>query len=81
MYNTNFDWFKKFGSFSNSEQKVLLALSSEKHIWRSKEGLLRVTGLGEQELDETIAMLLKKDLVKPSFSKSKNLIFKLGERG
>ena len=71
---------RSLGSFSDPERKVLLALSHEKFRWRSRDRLLSVTGLTPTELDSTLAGLIAKEYVRPSFGKSKNIIFALKER-
>ncbi len=79
-YLTNLPWLKQFNQHCEAEQKVLLALSNEKYKWRTKDRLLAVTGLDSTTLDTTLADLISRNLVKPSFSKSRKLIFGLVER-
>jgi hypothetical protein len=80
VYETALIWLKRLGEFSEGEKKVLLALSNTKYKWRTKDRLLDVTGLPPAELESMLAGLIAKDLVRPSFSKNKNIIFGLRER-
>jgi DNA-binding MarR family transcriptional regulator len=66
--------------FSPEEQKVLLALSHSRYRWRTRNRLLEVTGLDQKTLDRTLSRLISRDLVRPSFSKKKEIIFGLRER-
>jgi len=79
-YLTDLHWFRKLSAFSPAEQKVLMALSHAKYKWRTRHRLAAVTGLPGKELDSTLAGLLAKQLVRPSLSKNKNIIFALKER-
>ena len=80
-YSTqNLRWIELAPELSEAEQKILLALSSDKYVWRTKERLLAVTGLPRDELESSLANLIKRGLVRPSFSKSRNLIYGLVER-
>jgi hypothetical protein len=73
-------WQKRLSDFTTEEQKVLLALSNSKYKWRTRERLLEVTGFDAKTLDTTLSRLIGKDLVRPSFSKKKEIIFGLRER-
>ncbi len=79
-YNTNLKWLSQFHEFSPEQQKVLLALSNEQYKWRAKDRLRAVTALEPDVLDSTLAQLLKRNIVRPSFSKRRNIIFGLRER-
>lgn len=79
-YLTNLQWQKNFGNYNNLQQKVLLALSTEEYKWRTKQKLVTATGLKEEELDEVLADLMSNDVIRPSFSKNRNIIFGLRER-
>ncbi|HEY6331541.1 MAG TPA: hypothetical protein VI756_19605 [Blastocatellia bacterium] len=80
IYLPTLDWMKSLDLFSEPERKVLLALSHEKFRWRTRERLLSVTGLSPDQLDSTLAGLIAKEYVRPSFSKKKDIIFALRER-
>ena len=80
VYKTDLTWLQRLGEFSEGEKKVLLALSNAKYRWRTKDRLSDVTGLPPAELESMLAGLIAKDLVRPSFSKNKNIIFGLRER-
>jgi hypothetical protein len=79
-YRTDLRWFKRLSELSPAEQKILLALSNAKYNWRTRDRLLAVTGLNSDELDSTLAGLIARGLIRPSFSKNKNIIFGLRER-
>jgi len=79
-YKNDLNWQKRLNEFSPEEQKVLLALSREGYRWRTRDRLLEVTGFDPQTLDTTLSSLISKDLVRPSFSKKKQIIFGLRER-
>jgi hypothetical protein len=68
------------GRFDPDEQKVLLALSQDGYRWRTRERIAEVTGLDPQVVDEKLSDLISADLVRPSFSKKKEIIFGLRER-
>lgn len=79
-YRNDLMWQRRLSEFTPEEQKVLLALSHSKYRWRTRERLLKVTGFDAKTLDTTLSHLIKKDLVRPSFSKKKDIIFALRER-
>ena len=79
-YLTNLKWISDFAEYSPEEKKVLLALSHDKYKWRTRDRLQGVTRMESKELDLTLAHLLEDDLVRPSFSKKRNIIFGLMER-
>lgn len=79
-YRNDLAWQEEFDQFDPVEQKVLLALSHAKYRWRTRDRLLEVTGLDPKELDSVLARLLSRHIVRPSFSKKKNIIFGLRER-
>lgn len=79
-YLTNLKWLSDLAEYTREEKKVLLALSHEKYKWRSWDRLQNLTRLESRELDFTLAHLLEEDLVRPSFSKKRNMIFGLKER-
>lgn len=79
MIREKLNWTKSFDHFNEDEQKVLAALSNEKYDWRTKSALERVTGCDTKQLDKTLSNLLKKEVVRPSFNRSKELIFGLKE--
>lgn len=66
--------------FSLEQQKVLQALSDTRYKWRAKRGLQKATGLSGATLDDTLANLLKRGLVRPAFSTQQNIVFGLRER-
>nr|VFK25099.1 MAG: hypothetical protein BECKMB1821G_GA0114241_101141 [Candidatus Kentron sp. MB]VFK29861.1 MAG: hypothetical protein BECKMB1821I_GA0114274_101231 [Candidatus Kentron sp. MB]VFK74973.1 MAG: hypothetical protein BECKMB1821H_GA0114242_101331 [Candidatus Kentron sp. MB] len=79
-YSTKRKWMDRLYQFSPEQQKALLALSHDKYKWRTKDRLLSVTGLNEQSLEKTLSELISEDLVLPSFSQQKDIIFGLAER-
>ena len=79
-YQTNLTWLSKMGNFSTEQQKILLALSDDRYKWRAKDRLAAVTALEPEKLDDALAQLIKTGLVRPSFSKKRNIIFGLRER-
>lgn len=80
-YSTqNLRWIELSPQLAEAEQKILLALSSDKWEWRTKDRLLAVTGLSREELESSLAGLIRRGLVRPSFSRSRNLIYGLVER-
>ena len=81
VYLSDLEWMRNLNKYNAEEQKVLLALSHEKHKWRSKNKIMKVTGFDEKQLDSTIALLMERNLVRASFSKKKNMILCLKERG
>jgi hypothetical protein len=79
-YLTNLEWQTRLSEFDDNQQKVLLALSHNKFEWRTKDRLQEVTGLSANNLDDCLSALIAKELVRPSFSKKRQLIFGLRER-
>jgi len=79
-YLTNLNWLQRLDDFTPEEQKVMLGLSDDKYKWRTKDRLKDVTGLDARAFESSLAALIKRDLVRPSFSKNKNIIFGLRER-
>jgi len=79
-YNTNLKWLSQFSEFSPEQQKVLLALSNDQYKWRAQDRLRMVTALEPEVLDNALTQLMKKNIVRPSFSKKRNIIFGLRER-
>lgn len=80
IYRHDLIWQRHLEDFSPEEQKVLLALSHSKYRWRTRERVCEVTGLDPKTCDSTLAQLISKDIVRPSFSKKKHIIFGLRER-
>ncbi len=79
-YLTELKWMKKLDRFTDEQQKVLLALSHDKFKWRTRDRLIEVTGLDSWILDKILSELIELNMVRPSFSSSKNIIFGLRER-
>lgn len=79
-YETDLEWMKQLGEFGEDEKKVLMALSRTKYRWRKRESLAKATGLDERRIDEILSVMIKKQVVRPSMSKAKNIIFGLRER-
>lgn len=78
-YRNNLKWMKQLNLFKPEEQKVLLALSHDKYEWRTRDRLIEITGFEPSQLDSLLSELIEKDFVRPSFSKTKNIIFGLRE--
>ena len=79
-YLTDLEWIKDFDEFSEAEQKVLLALSHDKNMWRNRDRLLDLTGLTTRRLERTLAYLIADGLIRPAFSKQRRIVFALRER-
>jgi hypothetical protein len=79
-YRSDLEWQRHLEKFTPEEQKVLLALSHSRYSWRTRDRLLEVTGFDRKTLDTTLSRLISKDLVRPSFSTKKQIIFGLRER-
>ncbi len=79
-YLNSLTWQSDLGSYETNQQKVLMALSSSKFKWRTKERISKSVGLSESETDETLSKLMSLNLVRASISKKKNIIFGLTER-
>ena len=73
-------WQKELSKFDERQKKVLLALSRDKYSWCTKESIAKTTGMSENEVEETMEQLISKDKIRPTFSKSKKIIFGLRER-
>ena len=79
-YLTQLDWQRNLRRFDDDEQKVLLALSHDRYRWRTRDRIAEVSGLDSLTVDEVLSKLISKDLIRPSFSKKKEIIFGLRER-
>jgi hypothetical protein len=79
-YLNNLEWSTKLDQFGQTEQQLLLALSHAKYKWRTRDRLLEATGLPPERLDSTLSKLISRNIVRPSFSKTKQVIFGLRER-
>jgi hypothetical protein len=76
----NLSWVRELPKFTDDEQKVLLALSDDRYEWRTKRGIARVTGLEDDRVESILAALMTADLVRPSFSQQREVIYGLEER-
>jgi hypothetical protein len=76
----NLSWPKQLTRWTDEQQKVLIALSHDRWRWRTKEGLLGATGLDRHALDEALAGLIQEGVVRPSLSRSGDLIYALADR-
>ncbi len=79
-YKSNFQWAKKLPEFSEDETKILLALSHDEYKWRTKERIVKSTGIPPDQVDSVLSQLIEKDKVRVSMSKQKSVIFGLRER-
>jgi len=79
-YKTNLKWMATLETFSNPKQKVLLALSHDRFKWRTVPSILKASGLSKSEADRVLSELIEQDFIRPSFSRSKKVIFGLRER-
>ena len=79
-YLTDLDWLTDLGEFSEEERKVMLALSHDKYLWRNRDRLLELTRMSPRKLDRTLGALIGDDLIRPAFSKRRNIVFGLRER-
>ena len=77
---TSRSWKSDLGSFDKSQRLILVALSSPRYQWRTKEKVAKVTALPEPEVDSILSNLMSVGLVRPSISKKKQVIFGLTER-
>ncbi len=74
-------WRQNFEDFSPEQQKVLLALSDSRYLWRTLDRLESVTRLRSRALTETINDLIIQGLIRPSVSRArKEPVFGLAER-
>lgn len=79
-YVNGLEWMKKLKDFTEDQQRLLLALSHQKYVWRTKDRLQEVTAIPSDKLEAELSELIAKDLIRPSLSKKKNIIFGLRER-
>lgn len=79
-YLNDLKWQKKLNDFKDDEQKVMLVLSNDKHKWRTRNRIIKSSGLTETEVENVLSKLLERSLVRQSFSKSKKIIYGLVER-
>lgn len=77
---SNLKWMADFSKFDEAEQKLLVALSHQKYKWRTKDRLSAATGLAPDALNKTLEDLMRKNVVRTSISRNKNIIFGLRER-
>ena len=76
----NLKWMAEFSQFDETEQKLLVALSHQKYKWRTKDRLSAATDLTLEDLNKTLEDLMRKNVVRTSISRNKNIIFGLRER-
>ncbi len=76
----NLKWMAEFSTFDEAEQKLLIALSHQKYKWRTKDRLAAATGLTAEDLNKTLEELMRRNVVRTSISRNKNIIFGLRER-
>ena len=62
-------WRSHASEFDTDEKKILLALSHQKWVWRTLDNLKAATRLEPDVLEEKLAGLIKKRLVKGSVYK------------
>ena len=79
-YLNNMQWQSELFKYDESERKVLLTLSHENFRWRTKDRIVKKTGLSASEVDKVLANLMSQNIVRASISKKKNIIFGLTER-
>ena len=79
-YMTDLEWMSDLDEFSEAEQKVLLALSHDMYKWRSRDRIRQLTRISPRRLDRVLSGLLEEDLIRPAFSKSRNIVYGLRER-
>lgn len=79
-YLSNLEWMRTLQAFSDQEQKVLLALSHGRFKWRTRPKISKASGLSKDEIDRLLSNLIEAGLVRPSFSRTKKVIFGLRER-
>lgn len=74
-------WRDNFEQFDPGEQKVLLALSDSRYLWRTLDRLEAVTRLDPKVLTETLNDLIAQRLIRASVSRvRKEPVFGLVER-
>ena len=73
-------WHENASSFTEEERQVLLALSNEKYRWRRRERIVAVTQLEPSAVDKALASLMRKEVVRPTFSSKGNIIYGIRER-
>ena len=79
-YRTDLKWLQDLTRFTPEQRKILLALSNEGYRWRTRVRIIDVTGLGPKDVDSELSKLITEEIVRPSFSKKKEMIFGLRER-
>jgi len=79
-YLTDLDWQRNLNRYGPEEQKVLLALSRDGYRWRTRDRIMEVTGLSPGVVDSVLSGLINKNVIRPSFSRKKEIIFGLRER-
>ncbi len=73
----NLSWIREMPRLNDEQQKVLLALSHDRYIWRTKQGLMNATGLERDQLESALADVIARNLVRPSFSRNGDIIYGL----
>ena len=79
-YLSDLEWMNALDDLSVSERKVLLALSHSEHKWRGREPIGKLTHITGKRLDRTLAGLLEAGLIRPGFSKDRQVVYGLEER-
>ncbi|HZK82882.1 MAG TPA: hypothetical protein VFC46_17495 [Humisphaera sp.] len=76
----NLTWVKQWPQLNDDEQLVLLALSDERFQWRTLKGIIAATALDRAVVEEVLAKLIREKLVRPSFSREREIIYGLVDR-
>ena len=79
-YLSNLKWQQNLKEYNENEKRVLLALSSDEYNWRTRDRLKQLSKLPPDVLDDVLAGLLKRKIIRISFSKNRNIIYGLIER-
>jgi|GEM_PF-2041968 len=80
----NLQWRNSFEQFSPDEQRVLLALSDSRYLWRTLDRLQSVTRLSSPALIDTLDHLIELGWIRASVSRSRKepvlgLVERVGE--
>lgn len=80
-FETQLEWREHAEDFEPEQQKILLALSNKRWLWRTLDSLQRATRLPRRQLTHNLKQLMELDLVRGSVSKGqREPIYGLVER-
>jgi hypothetical protein len=76
----NLGWTRQLARFNHDERKVLLTLSDDRYVWRTKEGIIATAGIDKERVESILAALIEDGIVRPAFSRDRDVLFALAER-